>query len=172
MQRRKLSTLGVVCLALVLALGCLAGEPTPTETPTPTPTETPTQTPTPTPAPTDTPAPTATPIPPTPVPVATSAPAPPKPSGDKDTIVVMGMIPARGCRVDLYGPENHTIQAGYEQTSSVETAPGEYGWGASVVPGGELARQSPPISLQAGGMCAFMCVEENGQWIIRYGCEP
>lgn len=151
--------------------------PTPTNTPTPVPTETPTptptKTPTDTPAPTETPTPTdtPTPIPPTPVPAPTSAPAPPQPSGDKGMFVVMGQIPNHGCRVEVWGPERHTIDAGYEQTTTVESTPGEYGWG-SFVDGAQIGSQTPPIVLQAGGMCGFMCVEEDGRWLIRYGCNP
>jgi hypothetical protein len=84
---------------------------------------------------------------------------------------VKGEIPAHGCRVELWGPERHTVQAGYGQISSVEAAPGEYGWGA-FVDGAQIGRQTPPIVLQSGGMCGFMCVEEDDHWIIRYGCDP
>jgi hypothetical protein len=199
-NKRTLTTiLGVMCLTVVLSSGCFPTEPaatdtppptattpptdtprptntpmpthtptlTPTSTPTPTPTKTPTDTPTPTPTPTSPP----TPIPPSPVPAATFTPAPPKPSGDKGTFVVMGQIPGHGCRVEIWGPERHTIDAGYEQTITVEAAPGEYGWG-SFVDGAQLRSQTPSIILQPGGMCGFICSEEGDQWIIRFGCNP
>jgi hypothetical protein len=85
--------------------------------------------------------------------------------------MVIGMIPGHGCRVEVWGPERHTLQAGFEETKTVETSPGEYGWGA-FVDSAQLGSQTPPIILQAGGTCGFMCVEEGGNWLIRYGCDP
>jgi hypothetical protein len=201
-HKKKASTLGIACLILVLLGGCLSTEPTATNTPPPTettpPTDTPRPTKTPTPAPTRTPTPTATPtpthtptstptatptftftptpspipIPPTPVPTATSAPAPvPDGTGGKGTFMVMGQIPGHGCRVEVWGPERHTIDAGYGATTSILSTPGEYGWGA-FVDQAQIGSQTPSIVLQAGGMCGFMCTEEDGQWLIRYGCEP
>jgi hypothetical protein len=187
------TVLGAMCLTVVLIGGCTLTEPAATETPpptattpptntprptqTPVPTNTPTQTPmptsTPTPKPTNTPTDTATPVPPSPVPAATSAPAPAPggAEGDKGTFVVMGQIPDHGCRVEVWGPERHTIDAGYGAVTTIIAASGEYGWGA-FVDGAQLGSQTPPIILQPGGMCGFMCAEEGGQWMIRYGCEP
>jgi hypothetical protein len=187
MQRKRLSTFGTVCLISMLTLGCFFSAPSATKTPLPTdaplPTETPVPTDTPaptathTPRPTERPPDTATPkptlaptrIPPTVAPAVTSAP--PAGGTGNGTFMVSGKIPGHGCRVEVWGPERHTIDAAYDQTTSVTSTPGEYGWGA-FVDGAQLVSQTPPVILKAGGTCSFTCSEEGDNWFIRYGCSP